>query len=310
MATVIDTARTWTRGFVRHRTRRALLFWCFLAPSLLIFLLYRIIPVVWNLVLSFQYWSPLKAAEPAGFDHYEDLLYDEVFWQALWNTLIVIASAPLGIALALGLALLVNADIRGRDVYRTVIFLSYPLMTVAVAIIWRWMFDERVGLINYTARLLDLVDKPIPFLNSFTWALPSVIVANTWQILGFYMIILLTGLQNIPHELHEAAAIDGAGAVHRFRRITLPLLRPSLFLAFVIGMLNSITSFDLVYVMTGGGPGRATEILVTYIYKLGFVQTKFDDAAAVTMVFFVLLLATTWAANRLAGGNIGAAETE
>jgi len=203
-----------------------------------------------------------------------------------------------------------KADIRGRDVYRTIIFLSYPLMTVAVAIIWRWMFDERVGLINYAARAFDLVDKPIPFLNSFTWALPSVIAANIWQMLGFYMIILLTGLQNIPHELHEAAAIDGAGAVHRFRRITLPLLRPSIFLAFVIGMLNSITSFDLVYVMTGGGPGRATEILVTYIYKLGFVQTKFDDAAAVTVVFFVLLIVTTWTANRLAGGNVGAAETE
>src|SRR5260370_29435980 len=191
MATAIDTGRLRTKTFVRHKTRRTLLFWCFLAPSLLIFLLYRIIPVVWNLVLSFQYWSPLKAAEPAGFDHYEDLLYDEVFWQALWNTLIVIASAPIGIALALGLSLLVNAHIRGPDVYRTIIFLSYPLMTLAVAIIWRWMFDERVGLINSTARLLDLVAQPIPFLNSFTPALPSVIVAHTWQLLGFYMIILL-----------------------------------------------------------------------------------------------------------------------
>src|SRR6266481_6129012 len=251
MAVAVDSVRPRARARIRYRTRRALLFWCFLAPSLAIFLLYRIIPVVWNLVLSFQYWSPLKAAEPAGFDHYEDLWFDDVFWQALWNTLII-----------------------------------------------------------YAARALDLVDTPIPFLNSFTWALPSVIAANIWQMLGFYMIILLTGLQNIPPELHEAAAIDGAGAVHRFRRITLPLLRPAIFLAFVIGMLNSITSFDLVYVMTGGGPGRATEILVTYIYKLGFVQTKFDDAAAVTVVFFVLLIATTWLANRLAGGNVGAAETE
>jgi ABC-type sugar transport system permease subunit len=296
--------------FARQRTRKALLLWCFLAPSLAIFLLYRVIPIVWNVVLSFQYWSPLKAAEPAGFDHYEDLLSDDVFWQALWNTLFVIASAPIGIAIALGLALLVNSDIRGRDVYRTVIFLSYPLMTVAVAIIWRWMFDERVGLINYAARVLDLVDKPIPFLNSFTWALPSVIAANIWQMLGFYMIILLTGLQNIPHELHEAAAIDGAGGWRRFLRITLPLLRPSLFLAFVIGMLNSITSFDLVYVMTGGGPGRATELLVTYIYKLGFMQTKFDDAAAVTVVFFVLLIVIAGLANRFTGGDAGAAETE
>ena len=296
--------------FAPHRARKALLLWCFLAPSLAIFLLYRLAPIVWNLVLSFQYWSPLRPAEPAGFDHYEDLLSDDVFWQALWNTLYVIASAPIGIVLALGLAVLVNSDIRGRDIYRTVIFLSYPLMTVAVAIIWRWMFDERVGLINYAARMLDLVDKPIPFLNSFTWALPSVIAANIWQMLGFYMIILLTGLQNIPHELHEAAAIDGAGGWLRFRRITLPLLRPSLFLAFVIGMLNSITSFDLVYVMTGGGPGRATELLVTYIYKLGFVQTKFDDAAAVTVVFFVLLIAIAATANRFTGGDAGAAETE
>ena len=183
-------------------------------------------------------------------------------------------------------------------------------MTVAVAIIWRWMFDERVGLINYAARLLHLVDKPIPFLNSFTWALPSVIAANIWQMLGFYMIILLTGLQNIPHELHEAAAIDGASLWQRFWRITLPLLRPSVFLAFVIGMLNSVTSFDLVYVMTGGGPGRATEILVTYIYKLGFAQTRFDYAAAVTVVFFALLVGIAALANRLAGGNVGAVDIE
>ncbi len=295
----------------RKHVRQSLLVWCFLLPSLAIFLLYRVIPLLWNVALSFQNWSPLRAASFAGLDHYEEMFfYDEVFWTALWNTLIVIGSAPIGIAMALGLALLVNADIRGRDLYRTVIFLSYPLMTVAVAIIWRWMFEERVGLFNFVARELGLVDRPIPFLNSFTWALPSVIAANIWQMLGFYMIVLLTGLQNIPQNLYEAAAIDGAAARHRFWRITLPLLKPSLFLCFVIGMLNSFTSFDLVYVMTGGGPGRATEILVTYIYKLGFVQTKFDYAAAVTVVFFVLLIVVAWAANRLSGGNAGAVEQD
>jgi len=238
------------------------------------------------------------------------LFDDEVFWQALWNTVIFIASAPIAVLLALGLALLVNADIRGRNIYRTIIFISYPLMTVAVAIIWRWMFEERVGLINYVARPLDLVTQPIPFLNSFQWALPSVIAANTWQMLGFYMIILLTGLQNIPENLYEAAAIDGASARRRFWRITVPLLKPSLFLCFVVGMLNSFASFDLVYVMTGGGPGRATELLVTYIYKLGFVQTRFDYAAAVTVFYFALLVAITWSANRLSGGNAGAVERD
>jgi multiple sugar transport system permease protein len=294
----------------RATTRQAILVWCFLLPSLLIFLLYRILPLAWNILLSFQAWSPLKPAVFIGLENYEEMLTDEVFWQSLWNTVFIILSAPVGIAMALGLALLVNSNISGRNIYRTLIFLSYPLMTVAVAIIWRWMYDERVGLLNYVARLLHLTDTPIPFLNSFFWALPSVVVANIWQMLGFYMIILLTGLQNIPQNLYEAAAIDGAAARHRFRRITLPLLKPSLFLCFVIGMLNSFTSFDLVYVMTGGGPGRATELLVTYIYKLGFVQTKFDYAAAVTVFFFALLIGVAWAANRLSGGNAGAVETE
>ena len=299
------------RVVLRRSTRRAILVWAFLAPSLLIFLLYRILPLLWNVVLSFEAWSPLKPAVFIGLDNYQEMLFDDdVFWQALWNTFGIIASAPIGIAIALGLALLVHSNIRGREVYRTIIFVSYPLMTVAVAIIWRWMFDERVGLINYAARSLHLVDKPIPFLNSFTWALPSVIAANIWQMLGFYMVIILSGLQTIPGNLYEAAGIDGANAFHRFIRITVPLLKPSLFLCFVIGMLNSVTSFDLIYVMTGGGPGRATEILITYIYKLGFNQTRFDYAAAVTVTFFILLLGITYLANRLSGGNAGAVERE
>lgn len=296
---------------VGGRVRQAALIWCFLAPALAILFAYRVIPLAWNVVLSFEEWSPLRPARWAGLAQYQEMLLDDdVFWQALANTLAFIASAPLGIAIALGLALLVDADIRGRNVYRTIIFLSYPLMTVAVAIIWRWMFDERVGLINYVARTLHLVDKPIAFLNSFEWALPSIIAVNIWQMLGFYMIVLLAGLQHIPPELHEAAAIDGAGGRDRFLRITLPLLRPSLFLCFVIGMLNSFTSFDLVYVMTGGGPGHSTELLVTYIYKLGFVQTRFDYAAAVTVVFFALLIGIAAGANRLAGGDVGAVEIE
>jgi ABC-type sugar transport system permease subunit len=296
---------------LRRSTRRAILVWALLAPSLLIFLLYRILPLLWNVVLSFEAWSPLKPAVFIGLDNYQEMLFDDdVFWQSLWNTIGLIASAPIGIVIALALALLVDSNIRGRDAYRTIIFLSYPLMTVAVAIIWRWMFDERVGLINYVARSLHLVDTPIPFLNSFTWALPSVIAANIWQMLGFYMVIILSGLQTIPHNLYEAAGIDGANAFHRFIRITVPLLRPSLFLCFVIGMLNSVTSFDLVYVMTGGGPGRATEILITYIYKLGFNQTRFDYAAAVTVTFFILLLGITFLANRLSGGNAGAVERD
>jgi ABC-type sugar transport system permease subunit len=179
-------------------------------------------------------------------------------------------------------------------------------MTVAVGIIWRWMYDERVGLFNYVLRSLGIIDQPIAFLQSFQWSLPSVILANLWQVLGFYMIVLLSGLQSIPQNLYEAAAIDGAPRWAQFWRITLPMLRPTIFLCFIIGMLNSFTSFDLVWIMTGGGPGHATELLVTWIYKQAFVQTRFDYAAALTTVLFVLLVVIAAIANRLSGGEAGA----
>jgi multiple sugar transport system permease protein len=292
-----------------RRARQTALIACFLAPSLLIFVVYRILPLAWNLVLSFQAWSPLHPPSWVGWDNYDEMLRDDdVFWQALWNTLIFLAAQPVAILLALGVALLVNSDLKGASVYRTIVFLSYPLMTVAVAVIWRWMFNERGGLINYALRQLGIVERPIAFLDSFAWALPSTIVANTWQVLGFFMIVLLAGLQNIPPHLYEAARVDGAPAYARFWRITLPMLRPSLFLCVVIGFLNSFAAFDLVYVMTNGGPGHATELLITYIYKQAFNATRFDYAAALTVAQFALLLLLTWIAHRAVGGNAGAIE--
>jgi multiple sugar transport system permease protein len=294
---------------VARRWRRQGVIWLLLAPSLAIFFLYRIVPLGWNAVLSVQKWSPLRPAEFAGLYHYEEmLLHDDVFWTSLGNTLVYMASAPIGIALALALALLVNAGIRGRTVYRAIIFVSYPLMTVAVGIIWRWLYDEKLGLINYVLIRLGLVERGIAFLDSFTWAMPAVIVAAIWQIVGFFMIIVLAGLQSIPPNLYEAAAIDGADRGQRFARITVPLLRPSLFLCLVLGIINSFTSFDLIYVMTRGGPNYATELLITYIYRAAFVLSQFDYAAALTVVLFVLLLAVTWAANRATGGEAGAVE--
>jgi len=286
--------------------QRGLIIACFLAPSLGIFLLYRVAPLFWNLWLSFEFWSPLRPARFAGLANYAEMLEDDVFWQALQNTLIFMAAAPVAIGIALAIALLVNSDLKGAAVYRTIVFLSYPLMTVAVAIIWRWMYDPRGGLINYALRTVGVISKPISFLESDIWALPSVILADLWQVIGLYMIVLLTGLQNIPPHLYEAARIDGAPARARFWRITLPLLRPSLFLCAVIGILNSFTAFDLVYVMTQGGPNHATELLITYIYRSGFGETRFDYAAALTVVQFGLLLALTWLAHRAAGRNAGA----
>jgi multiple sugar transport system permease protein len=302
----IDTPHAAGRG--SKRRRELVLVWVFLLPSLAVFLLYRVLPLLWNVILSFQEFSLFRATRWIGFAHYRDMWQDDVFWTSLWNTLIYLASAPVGIVLALAVSLMVNSDIRGRNVYRTIVFLSYPLMTVAVGIIWRWMYDEKVGLINFVLRSLGIIDAPLPFLQSFELVLPSVLLANVWQILGFYMIILLAGLQNIPQNLYEAASIDGANGRQQFFRITLPLLRPSIFLAFVIGIMTSITSFDLVYVMTQGGPSHSSELLVTYIYKAAFELSKLDYAGALTVVQFLLLVTLTWIGNRLSGGDAGAVE--
>jgi multiple sugar transport system permease protein len=295
-----------TRPFFHRRRRELLLIGFFLAPSLLILFVYRILPLFWNLVLSFLYWAPTQPVKFAGLSHYEEMfIYDEVFRQALVNTLVYMGSMPLAIALSLLIALAVNAQIRGRNIYRTITFLSYPMMPVAVAIIWQWLYNEKVGLFNFLLRSAGIISEPFSFLESARFALPSVIVAGMWQILGFFMVILLTGLQSIPPPLYEAAAIDGAGGVQRFFRITLPLLRPSIFLCVVISVISTFTSFDLVYVMTGGGPGHATELLITYIYKKAFGLTEFDYAAALTVVMFGLFLIITLVMNRLSGGEVG-----
>lgn len=290
----------------RKRTRELLFISFFLTPALLIFFVYRILPLFWNLALSFVYWRPMQTPEFAGLEHFEEMfIYDDVFWTALTNTLIYMASMPLAIAMAMGIALLVNVQIGGRNIYRAIIFMSYPMMPVAVGIIWQWLYNERVGLINYVLRSTGIIDEPIAFLETTSTALPSVIAVGIWQIVGFFMIIILTGLQSIPQNLYEAAAIDGTSTWRRFWRITLPLLRPSLFLCFVVGIISSFTSFDLIYVMTGGGPGHATELLITYIYKQAFELSAFDYAGALTVVMFVMFLGITLIANRLAGGDAG-----
>jgi multiple sugar transport system permease protein len=311
-ATLPQTAAVGLRTYARgaKRRRELLLVWVFLLPSLTVFFLYRILPLLWNVALSFQQFSLFRGTRWIGLEHYVEMWQDDVFWTSLWNTLIFLLSAPVGILLALAVSLMVNADIRGRNVYRTIVFLSYPLMTVAVGIIWRWMYDEKVGLFNFVLRKLGLIDAPLAFLQSFELVLPSVLLANIWQILGFYMIVLLAGLQNIPQNLYEAASIDGASRWQQFVKITLPMLRPALFLAFVIGIMTSITSFDLVYVMTQGGPSHSSELLVTYIYKAAFELSKLDYAAALTVVQFLLLVTLTWIGNRMSGGDAGAVERE
>ena len=290
----------------QRRGRILLMIYLFLFPSLAIFLLYRITPIIWNFLLSFQEWQFIGPNIWIGLQNYAEMIRDPVFWQSFKNTLIYFfGGTPIAIALAVLVAVMVNNPIRGRNAYRVMIFLPYPITPVAVAIIWQWLYNEKVGLINYVLRTLRLVSDPVPFLQSFKLALPSVIMTTVWQVLGYFVIIVLTGLQTIPDDLYESAELDGANRLTQFFRITLHLIRSTIFLCFIVGIINSFTVFDIIYVMTDGGPGHATEILVTNIYKNAFTFNRMGYAAAMTVFMFLFLMLVTWYSNRISGGEAG-----
>ncbi len=290
----------------QRRQSRALMIIILLAPSLIVFFLYRAVPIVWNLILSFQKWNFVDPPKFIGLVNYSKVFTDPIFWESFRNTVLYFfGGSPIAIILALGLSLLVNKPLKGRNVYRALIFLPYPITPVAIAIIWKWLYDDKVGLINFILRSLGLTKDGIGFLSSFSWALPSVIFTTIWQVLGYFVIILLSGLQTIPLELYESAELDGAGAARRLWSITLPLIRPTIFLCFIVGIINSFTTFDVIYIMTNGGPGHATEILVTYIYKNAFTFNQIGAAAAMTLVMFVFLLLITIVSNKISGGEAG-----
>ena len=293
----------------KKRSRELLLIYLFLLPAFAVFMLYRIIPLGWNLVLSFQEWKAIGPNPWIGLSNYTKMFKDEVFWKSLSNTIIYfIVGSPVAIILAIFIAISVNQPLKGRNVYRALIFIPYPITPIAIGIIWQWLYNERFGLINYILRSIGIVGEGIPFLQSFRWALPSVILTSIWQVVGFFFILILTGLQSIPSELYEAAIIDGASARNRFFRITLPLIRSTIFICFIVGIINSFTLFDLIYVMTGGGPGHSTEILITYIYKNAFSFGKMGYAASITVILFLFLLIITYLMNRVSGGDAGGME--
>ena len=255
-------------------------------------------------MLSLQAFSLFAPSQLIGFDHYREMADDPVFWTSLGNTLIFMASAPIGIVLALAISLIVESrHPRARHLPDD----RLPLLSA----------DDRGGR-HHLALDVRRESRAVQFrpalsctssirrcrsCNRSSYALPSVLLANVWQILGFYMIILLPGLQSIPQNLYEAASIDGASARRQFLRITLPLLRPSLFLAFVIGIITSFTELRPRVRHDAGRTEPPYRTAITYIYKVAFELSRFDYAAALTMVNFVLFwsrspgLATGWRAG-------------
>lgn len=285
--------------------------WWFVAPALLLIVVFFAGPVLAAIGLSFTDFDLYALADPGaarwvGLRNYERVLHEPLFWQALQNTLyFAVVGGPLTIAASLGAALLVNARaLRWKSTARTVFFAPFVTTLVAVAIVWRYLYHPRYGLLNYLLGLVHVA--PIDWLGNPHWAMPAIILMATWKNFGYNMLICIAGLQSIPRELYEAAALDGASAWQRFRHVTLPMLAPTLFFVVIVTMIGYLQLFTEPYVMTQGGPLRATTSLVLYMYEEGFRWWRLGVAAAIAFLLFVLIVAFTmvqrWLSPRGAAG--------
>jgi len=274
----------------------------FLAPGLGGLLLFTVGPILASLVLTLFRWDLLTDPEYVGLDNFARLRDDPAFWAALRHTLAFIGGyVPLVMVLALAVALALNAKLRGLAALRTAFFLPVVSSWVAVALLWSWLFNPRYGLVNHVLGLVGIAGPG--WLFDRTWAMPAIVLTSVWKDLGFVMVLFLAGLQAIPRDYYEAAALDGAGAFERLRSITLPLLAPTTFFVTVISVINSFQVFDQVWVMTEGGPAGATSVLVERVVKHAFSYGEMGYAAAISWVLFALVFAVTLVQLRLQRGG-------
>ena len=280
------------RPWLSRQMRRNLEGWLFASPWIIGFVLFTVGPMLASAVMAFMKWDMLTPPTFVGLDNFKQALWgDPLVWQALKvTTLYALISVPLNVVLGLGLALLLNSGIRGLRFYRTAYFLPSVLSGVAVALLWRWVFENQFGLANTLLASIGL--KGPNWLGDGDWAMPALILMNVWAI-GGGMIIYLAGLQGIPTELYEAAEVDGANWWRRLWTITLPLVTPALFFQLVIGVIQAIQVFTQPYVMTGGGPYNSTLFYVLYLYQNAFRYFQMGYASALAWILFAYILVLT-----------------
>lgn len=268
---------------------RLFLLW-FIGPGLLLYLLYAVYPIFSTLYYSFYEWSGIAAnMTPAGLSNYGKLFQDDVFWKSLRNNLLlVVASVATQIPLGLAMALILLAPIRGVRLLRTVYFLPLLMSTVAIGLLWRFIYDPSIGVVNHFLDLVGLEAWQRGWLGESDTAFGAVIVTICWQFAPFYMILLRAAIAGIPIEIFESARIDGCSGWKQFQTITLPLIRPALVTSAVLSVIGSLKYFDLIYVMTEGGPNNSTELMATYMYKQAFKHFNMSYASTISFMMFVI----------------------
>lgn len=260
----------------------------FLLPSLLGFLVFIIFPIVYSLGVSFTNWDLINPMNFVGLENYRTLFSDSNFTNALKNTLIfIVGYLPLVMIIGLLIALVLNSKLRFKTVFRGIYFLPVVTSWVAVSLVWKWLLNPKYGLVNY---FLSLIGVGGPnWLHNPNTAMLAVILVSVWKDIGFIMVLYLGGLQNISPALYEAASLDGATKKQEFWHITFPMLRPTTFFVSMISLINSFQVFDQVNIMTEGGPGNSTTVLVQNIYDHAFKYSEMGYATAMSWVLFAII---------------------
>jgi multiple sugar transport system permease protein len=297
-----DSGATLRQGAfrVRRSSPQGLVPYIFIAPNLVLFGVFMFFPLVYAAFISLHDWDLVGDTTFIGVANYTRLVTDALFWTALGHTLLYACGAvPASIGFGLLVAIGLNRNIPGRTLMRSIYFMPVVVSAVATAVVASWMFNDSYGVINGILERAGLAR--VFWLSSPHWAMPSLVIATLWLRIGFCMVVYLAALQSIPITYYEAAVIDGANALGRFLHITWPLLRPATFLLLIINVIYSFHVFDLVYVMTGGGPGFSTTVLVQYIFNAAFNTSEMGYASAMGITLYVLILAFTvvqWRAGR------------
>ena len=269
----------------------------FISPWILGMLLFALGPILASFGLAFTRWNLFTEPEYVGWANFQKLAHDPLFYKSVFNTIYyTIFAVPLGLVLALGLAMLVNHRLRGINFFRTAFFLPNVVAGIAMLLLWKWLFDPNFGLINLFLDWTGLmavfewigIGRP-QWISSRTGAMPGLVFMSIWG-LGGSMMIFLAGLQNIPRELIEAAELDGAGPWKRFRYVTVPLLTPTIFFLTMVGVIASLQVFNQAYVMTQGGPAHATLFYVLYLFQTAFERFQMGYACAMALVLFIITL--------------------
>ncbi len=283
-------------AFFGRETKRNLIAYSFIAPNFIGFAVFTLGPILFAFVLAFMSWDGNNPIHFVGLGNFIKLGEDSRFKVAFINTIVYCAvTVPLTLSAALLLAIVLNQKIIGRNFFRTISFFPYVASLVAVAAVWNMIFSPGAGIVNVALNYLGVAKENLPrWAADAKWAMLTVVLFSVWKSMGYYMVIYLAGLQGIPGELYEASGLDGANMWQKFRFITWPQLKPTTFFVIIILVINSFKVYDQVYMITQGGPGTSTLVMVYHIYQTAFVtSSNYGYASAISMVLFAMVLLVT-----------------